>query len=153
MIATGNPEAPAPEPITNNGFWPDIDPEDFRAAERVDSTITARRAVEALRVAMIDVNRQLADYQQAQQAAGHSSASDVPGEPWQLPGTAERLYTRAVYAQATADLFERYRDHSATGAGDERGEAKASAAESYRGDARWAVAEIIGQTHTAVELI
>lgn len=153
MIATGNPDAPAAEPITNNGFWPDIDPGDFRAAERVDSTITSRRAVEALRVAMIDVNRQLADYQAEQQSAGRTAADEVPGEPWQLPGTAGRLYTRAVYAQATADLFERYRDHSATDAGDERGEAKAAAADSYRGDARWAIAELTGQTHTVAELI
>lgn len=153
MLATGNNEAPAAAKIQNNGFWPNVEPSDFRAAERVDSTITQRRATEALLVAMMDVNRQLSGYQAEQQAAGRASVDEVPVEAWQMPGSAAALYVRAVYAQATADLYERYRDYSATGDGSERGEAKAAAADSYRGDARWAIAELTGATHTTVELI
>lgn len=153
MLATGNNEAPAAATIQNNGFWPNVEPSDFRAAERVDSTITPRRATEALLVAMMDINRQLAEYQSAQLSAGRASVDEIPVEAWQMPGSAAALYVRAVYAQATADLYERYQDYSATDAGDERGEAKASAADSYRGDARWAIAELTGATHTTVELI
>lgn len=154
MIANGtNSEAPPLEAITNNGFWPDIDPNDFRAAERVDTGITARRTIEALRVAMIDVNRQLASFQADQQNAGIESHAAIAAEPWQIQGCAEMLYVRAVYAQAHADLLERYRDYSATGAGKDRGEASDLAADDYRGDARWAVSELIGQNHTTVELI
>lgn len=154
MIAYGNQnESPALGPIANNGFWPDIDAADFRAAERVDSTVTPRRTNEALRVAMIDVNRQLADYQAQQQNAGADTADAVQLEPWQIAGSTEALYTRAVYAQAHADLLERYRDYSATNSGDNRGEAKDLAADDYMADARWAVAELTGQLHTTVDLI
>lgn len=69
------------------------------------------------------------------------------------PGDLQLLYLRAVYAQAQADLLERYRDASATGEGDKLGEAKDLAADDYRADARWAIAELTGRNHTTVDLI
>ena len=153
MIAHGtNPQSPALEPIENNGFWPEIDPSEFREEERVHN-VTPKRIKQALRAAIADVNRQLASYQAEQQASGRADIGEVPIEPWQTPGDLQLLYLRAVYAQAQADLLERYRDASATGKGDERGEAKDAAADDYRADARWAIAELVGRTHTTVELI
>ena len=138
--------------ITNNGFWPDIDPHAFREEERVFK-VTPPRLRQSLRAATADVNRQLANYQHEQQQAGRLTCDAIPPEVWQTPGDISLLYTRAVYAQAQADLLERYRDASATGKGDERGEAKDLAADDYRADARWAIAELVGRTHTTVELI
>ncbi|MCA8865621.1 MULTISPECIES: head completion/stabilization protein [unclassified Halomonas] len=147
-----NPPSPTLEIIINNGFWPDIDPNDFREEERV-SGITPPRIRQSLRAAVADVNRQLANYQHAHQQAGRMACDAIPPEPWQSPGDIQLLYLRAVYAQAQADLLERYRDASATGKGDERGEAKDLAADDYRADARWAIAELVGRSHTTVELI
>lgn len=153
MIAHGtNPPSPTLEPIANNGFWPDIAPNDFREEERVYN-VTPKRLTQSLRAAMADVNRQLADYQAEQQESGRATIDEVPVENWQTPGDLQLLYRRAVYAQAQADLLERYRDASATGEGDERGEAKDLAADDYRADARWAIAELTGINHTTVELI
>lgn len=153
MIAHGtNPPSPTLEPIANNGFWPEINPNDFREEERVHS-VTPKRQTQSLRAAMADVNRQLADYQAEQQESGRATIDEVPVENWQTPGDLQLLYRRAVYAQAQADLLERYRDASATGEGDERGEAKDLAADDYRADARWAIAELTGINHSTVELI
>ena len=153
MIAHGtNPPSPTLEPIANNGFWPDIDPNAFQEEERV-FRVTPPRIKQSLRAAMSDVNRQLADYQAEQQESGRATIDEVPVENWQTPGDLQLLYRRAVYAQAQADLLERYRDASATGEGDERGEAKDLAADDYRADARWAIAELTGINHTTVELI
>lgn len=143
----------SPEPIENNGFWPDLDPDNFRDVERIDSTITAPRLDQALRIAVADINRQLADWQSSQKRVGHDTANDVPAPDWATPSHYTLLYRRAVYATAKAALLERYRDTSATGAGDERGQAKDEAADDYRRDARWAVSEILGEPHTTVELI
>lgn len=147
-----NPPSPTLEIIINNGFWPDIDPNEFREEERVHN-VTPPRLRQSLRAAVADVNRQLANYQHAHQQAGRMACDAIPPEPWQSPGDIQLLYTRAVYAQAQADLLERYRDASATGKGDERGEAKDLAADDYRADARWAIAELVGRQHTTVELI
>ncbi|WP_404473020.1 head completion/stabilization protein [Vreelandella venusta] len=153
MIAHGNnPASPPLETIGNNGFWPDIDPNEFKDEERVHN-VTPPRIRQSLRAAMADINRQLASYQAEQQSSARTTIDEVPIEPWQTPGDLQLLYLRAVYAQAQADLLERYRDASATGEGDERGEAKDLAADDYRADARWAIAELTGRNHTTVELI
>ena len=147
-----NPPSPTLDIIINNGFWPDLDPNAFREEERVHN-VTPPRLRQSLRAAVADVNRQLANYQHTHQQAGRMACDAIPPEPWQSPGDIQLLYLRAVYAQAQADLLERYRDASATGKGDERGEAKDLAADDYRADARWAIAELTGRSHTTVELI
>lgn len=149
---TGNTSEPLTD-LENNGFWPDVSPGEFRDTQRLDGTVTDARLVHALRTAMADVNRQLARFQSEQQDAGRGSADAIPVEPWQIAGHHTLLYQRAVYAQAHAELLERYRDVSATADGDERGEAKDLAADDVRADARWAIAELTGRTHTTVELI
>lgn len=154
LIAAGTGTAPADPPsLPNNGFWPDVAPADCRDAERLDGTVTAPRLAHELQVAMADVNRQLADWQQARQDEGAATLGDVVAPGWTPPGYYDLLYRRAVYATAHAALLERYRDLSATRDGDERGEAKDQAADDYRRYARWAVSEILGRPHTTVELI
>lgn len=154
LIAYGTGEtADPPATIPNNGFWPAIDPAAFRDAERIDGSVTAARVTHALRVALADVNRQLADWQAASIDDGAATVDDVTAPSWAAEGHYALLYQRAVYATAMASLMERYRDYSATGEGDERGEAKDLAADDYRRDARWAVSEIVGEAHTTVELI
>lgn len=149
---TGNTENP-PDPITNNDFWPAIESSDFRAAERIDSGMTDQRVEQALRAAMADINRQLSGWQEARETEGADTIDDVTTPSWQVPGAYPNFYRRAVYATAHASLLERYRDYSATQDGDDRGEAKNTAADDYRRDARWAVSEILGRNHTTVELI
>ncbi|MGP9466755.1 head completion/stabilization protein [Halomonas sp. TP35] len=149
---TTNPPSKRLEIIINNGFWPDIDPNEYQEEERV-AGVTEARIRQSLRAAVADINRQLANFQHQQQQAGRMAWDAIPLEPWQSPGDVQLLYTRAVYAQTQADLLQRYRDASATGKGDERGEAKDLAADDYRADARWAIAELTGRNHTTVELI
>jgi len=153
LVAYGNGSEATIESIENNGFWPDIDPNDFRDRHHLGGTVTTPRLETALRVAMASVNRQLSVWQANRVDDGYPAADAVPLEPWQVAGHNTLLYVRAVYAEAHANLLERYRDVSATRDGDERGEAALSAADEYRRDARWAVAEIQGRTHTTVELI
>lgn len=154
LVAHGNAaNPPTGDPVPNNGFWPDIDPAAVRDAERIDDNITPARLAQALAAAIADINRQLATFQAEQKDAGAQTADDIPTEPWHTADHYPALYRRAINASAHALLLERYRDHSATGDGDERGDAKALAADDYRRDARWAVHEILGRTHTTVELI
>nr|WP_300306873.1 head completion/stabilization protein [Halomonas sp.] len=148
-----NPEPAPSAPLDNNGFWPQVEPDDFRKAERLIDTVPNERIEYALRVAMADINRQLRTWQAEQQGQGAATINDVTPPNWQSPGIYPLLYRRAVYATAHASLLERYREISATREGDERGEAKDLAADDYRRDARWAVAEIQDRNHTVVELI
>lgn len=143
----------AEDPIQNNGFWPDIDPADFRAAQRVDGAVTTARVRNALLAAVIDANHRLREWQRLQEDAGHAAAADVPGPSWHPAGTIVALYRRAVYALAKANLIERYRDYDSTAAGGDRAEDLSVEIDDYRRDAAWAIADIVGRTRTTVELI
>ncbi|MEQ9133316.1 MAG: head completion/stabilization protein [Salinisphaeraceae bacterium] len=154
LVAYDNTADPAPaDTIPNNTFWPALDPADFRAVSRLDQSVSNGRVDECLAIAMVDINRILAAFQAEQVEAGHTTVDDIPLDVWQTADHYPRLYRRAVYALAHAGLMERYRDHSATGDGDERGQTKDEAADDLRADARWAVAEITGGNHSTVELI
>lgn len=153
FVSTGTTSTTTAEPVTNNGFWPDIEPAEFRDTHRLDGTITAVRIEGALLAAIATVNRTLRDWQAQQVEAGYITVDAVPVPIWQAPGVFKALYRRAVYSTAHASLVERYADYDATNSGRERSENLAEPAESYRRDAAWAISEIEGRPHSTVELI
>lgn len=153
FVSTGITSTAVAEPVVNNGFWPDIEPADFRERHRLDGTITAARIDGALLAAIATVNRTLRVWQARQVEAGHASIDDVPIPIWQAPGVYRGLYQRAIYSMAHANLIERYADFDATNSGRDRAESLADPADSYRRDAVWAIAEIEGRPHSTIELI
>jgi len=151
FIASGGSQAP--HPITNDGWFPDLDGQHMRESLRLDGSITDARLETAAVNAVIEVNRELADYQAQREAEGHATLADVPAKQIQGESRLLHLYRRAIYCSAGAELAERYRDYSATGDGAERAEALTPTADEYRRDARWAIRSILGRVHTTVELI
>ncbi|MFI2817643.1 head completion/stabilization protein [Vreelandella piezotolerans] len=149
----GTTEPPLERPLENNGFWPDIQPSDFRATHRLDSTITPPRIESALKAAMITVNRVLRHWQQAKVETGYPTMASLPIPVWQSPEVFNVLYLRAVYSTAHASLLEHYADYDATNSARERGEQLQAPADGYRRDAAWAISEIEGRPHSTVELI
>lgn len=153
FVVAGNESAPAGESLANNGFWPSIDPADFRATTRVDSTITEERVAGALSAAMIEANDRLKDWQSEQVEEGHAEAGDVPEPSHRPQGSTVTLYKRAVYALAKANLIERYRDYDSAPAENDRAEDIANTIDDYRRDAAWAIRDIVGRPRATVELI
>lgn len=153
FVATGNASATPADPVANAAFYPQIDPAEFRDSHRIDGTVTPRRIVDVLLTAIATTNRVLREWQAKQEAAGYPTLDAVPTPEWQPPGIYPALYQRAVFAEAHAQLLERYRDYDATAATRDRGDLNDQTSETYRRDARWAVSEILGRSHVTVELI
>lgn len=153
FVAAGNTSARTAEPIVNNGFWPTINPAEFRDARRIDGTVTPPRVQDALLTAMATVNRVLRHWQTSQIDAGHQQVQDVPTPSWQPPGIYLALYRRAVYATAHAVIIEAYRDYDATASTRDRGDTQELIGDGYRRDASWAISEIMDRPHVTVELI
>lgn len=150
--------APGAEPveetaIANNGFFPDIEPEECRASMRLDGTVTPTRLRDALIEAIQSVNSDLAAWEAAQTAAGYSTLAAVPAQ--QVGGKSVQLhrYLRAVNCLAQANLAERYRDFDSTGAGHREADKLEMPIDDIRRDARWAIRDILGVRRTTVELI
>lgn len=153
FIATNAPSAADSFPITNDGWFPDLDGAHLRAALRLDGSVTDARLEVATVNALIEVNRELSLYRRAREEEGHSSLAAVPASQLQGESFLVHLYRRAIASRAGAELAERMRDYSATGDGAERAEAQTPTADEYRRDARWAIRNILGIAHTTVELI
>ena len=153
FVSAGTSTAATADPVKNNGFWPDIDPSEFRDRHRLDGTSTAVRIEGALLAAMATVNRTLRDWQTKQVDAGYATVDAVPVPIWQAPGVYVGLYQRAVFSMAHASLIERYADYDTTNSGRDRSESLVDPADSYRRDAAWAISEIEGRPHSTVELI
>ena len=150
FIATGTAEQFT---LTNDGFWPDIDADQLRASLRLDGTVSKDRLEQAAVNAMLSVNRELANLQAEYQAEGYAKLADVPAAHLMGVSGLIHLYRRAVYCTAGAELAERYRSFDATAAGNQRADDLTPSIDEYRRDARYAIRDLLGITHSTVELI
>lgn len=139
--------------ITNSQFWPDINLTALRDAVRIDGTVTVERLTHAAVNAIAAVNGDLSEWRQEQELTGATKLEDVPAEVINQKSVLMYHYLRAVYSMTKASLIERYRDFDATGDGHkEADKLELSVNDLYR-DARFAIRDIIGETHTSVALI
>ncbi|MCK4152008.1 head completion/stabilization protein [Ralstonia pseudosolanacearum] len=144
---------PRSQPIGNDGFFPDIDVDQARAAMRLDGTVTPERMRAALVEAVLSVNDELAAWKSGHVAAGCGTLAAVPAQ--QIDGLSRHVhrYLRAVYCMAMAWLIERYRAFDATATGDRKAEAENTSVNDLRRDVRWAISDITGAPRATVELI
>jgi hypothetical protein len=139
--------------VTNDGFFPDVDPVVIRAAYRVPSSITPARLRAAIMGAMmtarIDLLRVMADAH----AAGHQTLAAVPAP--QLDGQSIHVlqYLRAIGLYAKAELIERHRDFDTTSAGGNQATELEGSIGELRRDAQHALRDLQGRTRTTVDLI
>lgn len=143
----------AQDTITNTPFWPEISLSKFRQDMRTDGTVTPERLRQALLTAMAEVNADLYEFREKQQARGCADLNSVPAES--IDGESQRvmLYRRAVFCWAKANLVERYRDFDATGEGNKKADEYAQTADELMRDARWAISRVQDLPHMTVELI
>jgi hypothetical protein len=139
--------------ISNDGFWPDIDGDDLRAALRIDASVTNARLQEAVVAAIISVNRELLARKHAWQDAGHATLATVPADTINGLSTLHTTYSRAIYSSTAAEVAERYRSYDTTNSGESKAADQGSSADEYRRDARWAIRDLLGSRRTTVELI
>lgn len=154
FLATQSPPAAADEPpITNDGWFPDVDPQAVRAQARLDGTVTKERLHQVLVIAMADVNRELAAYKLQWLAEGVNGLAQVPGPDLAGERVWSVYYRNALIAHVQANLAERYRDFDTTGAGDKKAEELEATADSHRRNLRWSISALTGRPNCTVELI
>ncbi|MDX7612172.1 head completion/stabilization protein [Aeromonas caviae] len=150
---------PTNQPPTNEGeissapFWPVIKLADLRAIMRTDGTITTERLRHAVIDAIAAVNSDLSSWAINRQGGGYIALADVPAESIANESVLVHWYRRAVYSMARANLYERYLDSAATADAVKDAEPRNLTADDLYRDARFAIRDILGTTHTTVELI
>ena len=152
LIATAPAGTPATV-ITNDGWFPDIDLVDVRAAVRLDGTVTNERLRPALVDAIVSVNQDLYTWQGARASLGAQSLADVEAPTIDGESVYVSRYRTAVYHLARAALTERYRDFDSTKSGHQKADELECTIDDDRRTARWAVRDILGVSRMTVELI
>lgn len=139
--------------INSDPFWPSIDLDALRAAQRIDASVSLARLETAVVAAAINVNRELSKWRMAQQAKGYTTLADVPAIS--IRGVSERveLYLRAIHTATSAEVCERYRSYDSTKSGRQSAEDLTPTIDEYRRDQRWAIRDFLGQSRSTVELI
>lgn len=146
--ATGDTDA-----VGNDGWFPALSMAAARAIGRFDGTVTDERLRDSLRYAMLTVNAQLVSLKAAHQAAGRATLADASSEWIDGEPRLVTLYRRAVLATVQADLTEAYRTYDLTDAGQRRAAEMDPAIGEHRRNASWAIRDLLGKTHSVVELI
>lgn len=146
-------ETPAPEPITSDAFFPDIDPVAFRAGVRIEDAIRDDALRNSLVLAVTKANLDLEEYRTAQQLAGYSALSQVPAQI--VDGISSKVfdYREAVYSHAKATLLTQYDDTDSTVLADSTTEKKGVSADDFRRRYFEAIRRIIGKPRATIELI
>lgn len=152
FIATGT-NTTNPYPITNDGFWPDIDGASVRASLRIDGSVTDARLEVAIVNALIQVNGELARLKGAHTASGYSQLEAVPADEIKGVSQLVHLYRRCIYCTVGAELNERYRSYDSSCDGNKNADDLTPSVDEYRRDARFAIRDLLGIPHSTVELI
>lgn len=150
-VPPANPSAEAI--VTNDGWYPDIDPASLRAHIRIRDTVTPDRLRVAIVGAIITVNRQLTGWKAAQLAAGHDTLAAVPANLVDGKSQVVQLYAAAIAAAAKVELVERYRDVDLTAAGQRQVDELEPSIGELRRDMIHAVRDLRGEGRTVVDLI
>ena len=158
FVSTANPPAAGIEPVvSNDGFWPDIDPAQLRKDVRLDGTATPERLQLAIEAAMWSINDELARWKEAQMELGHAQLVQVPAP--QLGGESVKLkqYRRAICCHVQAQLAEANRDIDTLPNGAGKEQRVLSALDTRRDELlrqlRWAIADLQHKPRTIAALI
>lgn len=102
---SGRPLDYQDEPLTNNGFWPDLNLKDFQAQRSLPADMAADTLAQALLAAVMEVNAELEGVEAGWKAKGYALAADVPGAAMGGLNGLCAQYTKAVFARGKADLL------------------------------------------------
>ncbi len=149
FIPSTNPAA-TPATVANDGWYPDLDVDDFKARTGHGDVFTTVRLDEVMQAAMIEVNNSIKAWRATQTAA---RLSDVPAP--QYGDTSEKviLYRTAVFARVRAQLLGTTRDYDSTKSGHARADTLEDTAETYLQQSAEALARLTDGARMVVELI
>ncbi len=136
--------------IKNDGWYPDIESEDFRNTMRVGDNIVNEQVLFSIQKAMLSVNNDLSLWQSTQNALHFNDIESICyGEETKL----QLLYRSAIYNYAKALLVDSYRDYDLTKSGHDKADELETKVDSYRQLSIEAVRMIIQKPRISVELI
>jgi len=147
------PASPAEAVVTNDGFFPDVDPVTLREAYRIRDAVTPARLREAIVTSIITAGDDLAVWAAGQKAQGYTTLAAVPAPTIGGDSRLVALYRTAIGSYTRAQLVERQADMDLTGAGQRQVTDLADTPAELRRDAVYAIRAMLGTGRQTIELL
>lgn len=140
-------------PITNDGFFVDLNLLEFSEMYAVPKTIENTLLKTKLLNAIDDVNQTLDGFKQGSIAQGHATLAAVPSP--QIDGQSTKViqYKKAVYCQAMVELIQADINLARTADAENKATSAKSNFDFYREQKSRAIARLQGETSYGVYLI
>ncbi|MEX6717481.1 head completion/stabilization protein [Pseudomonas aeruginosa] len=151
FVASG--DVPDGVTINSDEFWPGIDVDALRDDMRIGADVSPAKLETAVVAALLNVNRQLSEWQALQQDQGYTTLSQVPAKQVAGKSALVQHYQRAVRCATAAELLERYRGYDTTNHGNQNAEERAPTIDEYRRDLAWALSDLVSRPRSTIELI
>lgn len=135
--------------VLNSGdFFPEISLDEIRHTVRIDGTVSDQRLKQITQEEIIDVNRLL-----QRLTINAQSLTDYATSTINEKSDVEILYFSAISNGVYARLVEKYIGYDSSNMGLKKGEILQDSADDYRRNKHWAIQQLLGQSHTVVDLI
>lgn len=145
MGFVANSTSTNPAELSVDPNWPPISLTAIRGDIRIDGSVTDARLRQLVLEEMIDVIRLV------KAAAGYDAAR--LREPVLTLHHPDVLFFSAVSNGVAAKTCEKYRNYDSTNTGNKRADEQSSMIDDYRRNKHWAIQQMVGRTHTVVDLI
>lgn len=150
-VILNNPEPQ--EPIVNDGFFPDINPAEFKKSMRIDAGICESTMRHQILIAIHQVNMALVEFKAAHIEVDTFTLAEVDAPDLDGKSTLVIDYQEAVYSRAKALMFETYADTDTTVLASTDTEQKSNSANEYKRRSYEAIQRIAGEARASIELI
>ncbi|MBF0169311.1 MAG: head completion/stabilization protein [Alphaproteobacteria bacterium] len=137
-------------PVKNDGWYPDLDPDDFKKVTGLPAIHGPERLSAELQSAMIEVNASIASWRAIQTV---SSLANVVSAAYGDETEKLVLYRLAVFYRARAEFVATERDYDATKDGHAKADALEPTASDWKRKSQETLARLTGRSRAVVELI
>ncbi|ENU70469.1 hypothetical protein F918_02888 [Acinetobacter baumannii NIPH 601] len=145
--ANGN-TTPSNITISSTDFFPSISLDEIRSFVRIDGAVSDARLKQVTLEEIIDVNRLLNKLVSSASSLAELATAKVDGKP-----DTEILYFSAISNGVAAKVNEQYRSYDTSTAGNKNAKELTPTIDECRRNKQWAIKQLLGQSHTTVELI
>jgi len=153
MSFSGRPTVPIEHPITNDGFWPDLDVAEFQRGYRMPAEYLVELLVDGITTAMHEVNTDLAKRKSGWQRVGINNVAKADSTVLPEPHFFVASYKRAVYCRAKSYLLTQFATVVRREAAENLAKESADTTDTFLSFSQQAVRLIQGRSRITAELV
>lgn len=153
MSFSGKPTIFVEQKIENDGFWPDLSLSEFQKEQRLPAEYLEELLADALNIAMVEVNTDLAKCKARWQTAGITRVESADSTLLPERAFKVKLYKRAVYCRAKGNSLPQFATVTRRESAENTGKEAPERAETFLAFSQQAVRALQGRGRITAALL